>query len=685
MIKDSAKEGIGKEMKPLILSFLHNGYRLEETHPDYRKTYLLNISFLIITVTCLSFAILNLFLDEYLENPWHLVGAALLCVFTLRYFHQTNNIQRSSELLIGILILTLLSYFYVVQNKNYGLYWMAGLPPITYFLLGGRKARKISTVFFACIILFIWINYDQWGPSEFNSQSMLNIAGSTLGILFLVGFYERSRKEAADALIRANETLKENTEDLQLILDTAGEGIFGLDMQGVCTFCNARGLELLGYVNESELIGRKIYPLVYALSADSKPVPPEECRILQTVTTRKNAHSDQEAFRRADGSLLEVEYYSYPKYKNDQIAGAVVTFIDITHRKHTEKQIEYLSSHDLLTGLLNRQRLDQELLNCDCPEFLPLSIVYGDLDGLKLTNDIFGHTAGDDFLRKAAEILTFGRQASDILARVGGDEFVWIMPHTSAAAAAERMHTAKSRLESAGTMNIRCSISMGSATKTHVDEDLIQIYQNAENAMYRNKTARKKGYERAALKDMTDLLHKRSIHGEMHDKNTGYLCERMARALNWPDAHVKNLRDAGYYHDIGKIVLRSDLLNKTSALTSTEEYEKQQHPIVGYRIMNLFDHTLDLADAVYSHHEKWDGSGYPKGLKGVEIPIQSRIIALAEQYDHLRHRLMQAALNPEEAIQRLERLSGIHYDPDLIPIFAEVARAFEQEPGDHSQ
>lgn len=95
--------------------------------------------------------------------------------------------------------------------------------------------------------------------------------------------------------------------------------------------------------------------------------------------------------------------------------------------------------------------------------------------------------------------------------------------------------------------------------------------------------------------------------------------------------------------------------------------------------MNLFDHTLDLADAIYYHHEKWDGSGYPKGLRSVEIPIQSRIIALAEQYDHLRHRRAGDPLSSDEAIRHLETVSGVHYDPDLVPIFAEVARAFEKQ------
>ncbi|NLV70415.1 MAG: diguanylate cyclase [Clostridiales bacterium] len=658
-----------------MMQFLHNGYRLEETHPDYRKTYLLNITFLIFIATCLSFAVLNLFVVECLENPLFLVGSSAFCLFTLYYFHRTDNVQRSAILLVWILAFTLLIYFHAVQNQHFGLYWMVAFPPITYFLLGVRKAQIASILFFSYILFFILTNRSQWSPAVFNSQSVLNIAGSTLGLLLLVSYHERSRKEAADALIQTNSTLHESKEDLQLILDTAGEGIFGLDTQGIFTFCNTRGLELLGYSGEEELIGKPFLMSAQSSAETDYSSSWEECRIFRTIKNSEKVYSDHESFRKADGSFMEVEYYSCPKHKGDQIAGAVVTFNDISERKRNEYRIAYLSRHDHLTGLINRQQLDRELIACDRLEFLPLSVVYADLDGLKFTNDIFGHDAGDEFLRKAANILTLCSEEKDILARIGGDEFVWIMPQTDPAAAKDRMRSAKDRLEAEETMIIKATISMGCCTKLHAHEDLIQVYRNAENIMYQNKTARKKGYEQATLKNMTELLWERSSRTRDHATNTAFFCERMGEALNWPAAETKKLKDAGYYHDIGEIVLEPSLLNKTGTLTSTEEYTKQQHPIIGYRIMNLFDHTLDLADAVYSHHEKWDGSGYPRGLKGVEIPIQSRIIALAEQYDDILHGPAGLMLNAEEAIRRLQSMSGTHFDPDLVPIFVKAAAA----------
>ncbi len=672
-------------MRTRMMRFLHNEYRLEETHPDYRKTYLLNVTFLLFIATCLAFAGLNLFLVECLENPWFLVGAAVAALFAQIFFHRTGNIERSANLLIGLLIFSLLIYFHAVQNKNFGLYWMVSVPPISYFLLGEQKARRISILFFAYVFFFIWTGQSQWSPAEFNTQSLLNISGSTLGLVLLVSYHERSRKEAAEALQSVNDTLKESKEDLQLILNTAGEGMFGIDTKGICTFCNARGLELLGYQNITDLTGHEIHYMIHYRNTDREPLHGPDCPILKTVASGEKTHSDKDAFRRYDGSLFEVEYHSYPKYQDGVVVGAVVTFNDISGRRRDEMQIAYLSRHDLLTGLRNRQQLEEDLAACDCPAHLPVSVVYADLDGLKLTNDIFGHDAGDDFLRKAAEILLSSSEKGDLLARVGGDEFVWLMPNTDQASAARKMLLARSRLESQDRVPVRCSISMGCATKCYPREEMAQIYKDAENAMYRNKASRKKGYEKAALHHLTELLHQRCPGSGIHARNTSRLCESMARSLCWTAADVRCLRDAGYYHDIGKIVLLPDLLNKTSPLTPTEEYEKQQHPVAGYRIMNLFDHTLDLGEAIYSHHEKWDGSGYPKGLKGVEIPIQSRIIALAEQYDHLRNRTAKPALDPEKAGEHIRSLAGIHYDPDLVPLFLEAARTLEEKESDPSQ
>lgn len=136
--------------------------------------------------------------------------------------------------------------------------------------------------------------------------------------------------------------------------------------------------------------------------------------------------------------------------------------------------------------------------------------------------------------------------------------------------------------------------------------------------------------------------------------------------MNLSIVEIRKLKEAAYLHDIGKVVLDNNLLNKRDNLTDNEQKEINQHPITGHRILNSFDSTLDLAEIVLAHHERWDGLGYPKGLKGNEIPLLARIIAVAEYYDLLSNKHNNRAKTHEEAINALKKYSGSKFDPSIV-------------------
>lgn len=159
---------------------------------------------------------------------------------------------------------------------------------------------------------------------------------------------------------------------------------------------------------------------------------------------------------------------------------------------------------------------------------------------------------------------------------------------------------------------------------------------------------------------------------EKQSKNVSDLSENIGKTMNLSNDDIKRLKEAGYLHNIGKIALNEEILNNMEYLTEDKVVEMKKYPLVGYRILNLFENTFELADIVISLQEKWNGSGYPKGLKGNEIPKLARIVTLAESYHYMTNELNNNSMSKEEAIEIIKEQSGVNYDPEIVKIFVEM-------------
>lgn len=323
--------------------------------------------------------------------------------------------------------------------------------------------------------------------------------------------------------------------------------------------------------------------------------------------------------------------------------------------EESNNSLIYLSYYDSLTGLYNRKFFDEKLKELDIKEYLPLSIIFGDINGLKLTNDIFGHKAGDELLIKSAEILKSICRDKDIIARVGGDEFAILLPNTEELEAEKIIKRVNNKLSNKKINGIKCSMSMGFGTKISLDQDIMRIMEIAEEEMYKEKTLNQKKINSDIVVTIIKNLHDKSLIEKSHSINVSEICKNIGQAMKLSVTEIRKLKEAGFLHDIGKIAL-----------------EIKQHTVVGYRILNLFEDTLELAEGVLNHHENWDGSGYPKGIKGEEIPIISRIIAIAENYDELTNELSKNAMSKDEALQEIKKQSGIKFDPEIVEIFVKM-------------
>ncbi len=346
---------------------------------------------------------------------------------------------------------------------------------------------------------------------------------------------------------------------------------------------------------------------------------------------------------------------------------------DITQRKITEKELFHYAFHDHLTGLYNRRYFEQELESLDSKGSLPLSIIMCDLNGLKLMNDSFGHEFGDKLLIKAAQAIKQACRISDIVARIGGDEFAVILPNTEENEAARIVEKIRSLASSDKLMNIELSLSYGCDTKVTAEQPIMDILVSAENFMYKHKL-----YERMSTRSQTiDLimttLFEKSNRELEHSARVSSICQAIASEMNLDKGFADKadkMRILGLIHDIGKIGIPEQILNKTGSLNREERKVIERHPEAGWRILSSTNEFAELAEYVRDHHEKWDGSGYPNQLKGEEISLEARILAVGDSYDAMTsERTYKEAFSQEEAVDELKRCSGTHFDPNIVEVF----------------
>lgn len=458
--------------------------------------------------------------------------------------------------------------------------------------------------------------------------------------------------------------LQQSEAKYRLLFDNATETI--VVMQGVrMRFFNPMASELTGFTPE-ELLR---IPLNVLLHPDDREF------VLANYLRRLKGEEVERCrdfrVRRKDGAVRWVEMNSIQIQWEG--APATLNFLtDITARKEKEERIRYLSYHDQLTGLYNRRFYEEALRRLDEEGNLPISLIMADVNGLKLTNDAFGHLAGDELLQAVAAIIKSACRAGDVVARIGGDEFVLLLPRTEEQQAAEIVQRLKeaARLQKRGSTVV--SISFGWGTKTQAEEKINRIYVQAEDMMYRHKLSESTSMKHETIRLITKTMYEKDAREERHARRVGELCECLGRALALRSDEVAELRTAGLMHDIGKIGLDGKLLTKLEPLNAQERQEVQRHPETGYHILGAVHEFAEIAKVILAHHEHWDGSGYPKGLRGGEIPLQARIIAVVEAYETMTGaRPYGRALSQEEAVRELQAHAGTQFDPLLVRVFIE--------------
>jgi len=547
-------------------------------------------------------------------------------------------------------------------------------------------------------------------PVVFSSSTMMNEAGGMAGIVYIIkDITERKQDEklhqvlyniskAANSPISLDELYQSIHKELSTIIDTTNFYIALLDEKEDKIFFpynidNVKPIHLPRTTTHNSLVAQVI--------RTGKPI-----FVNQEMIKGKKF---MEEFKEWFGMLRKV-WLGTPLKIEDKVIGAMVVqsytnpelysegdiklleFVSsqvatAIERKRTEERIKHLSFHDSLTGLYNRAYFEEELKRMNNPRYHPLSIISLDINGLKVINDTFGHDQGDKLLQHLTSLLTSISRKGDIIARVGGDEFAILLPSTSSQVALDfcqriRKVCLKDDIEPA---YLKVNLALGHITQEGEYKDINTLLKEVDQNMYRDKLFSAKSREKHLLDSFSMILAERDSHTEDHAKRLQELALALGKRVGLTEYQLNNLKLLALLHDIGKIGIPDNILFKTYTLTPSEWEKMKAHPQIGYRMAKNIPDFATIAHEILYHHEHWDGSGYPEGLKGEEIPLLSRIISIVDAYDVMQSRRpYKGAVSKAKALEEVKRYAGTQFDPQLVEIFLKMVKNKTHVTGDDS-
>lgn len=566
-----------------------------------------------------------------------------ICVGLIIYFIFFNKkfADKNHKSVIAILILFVLSEFsFTLYYDIYGIYTYIG----HYFK------------FFAFTVILV-------------SISMENIK-KPLETLYRSIYLEKERQNQLLKKIEISESRNIRAQELGEV------GVWELDIKTQKIWASNQAFKIYGLETQADnlLNLKRVQDMV--IHEDRKKMDEALSNLIQ------NDIPYEVEFTILNGKGKHVHIISKASLERDSSNNPVKvlgSISDVTELINKQRELEFMNHHDVLTKIYNRRYYEEKLKSLNTRDKHPLSLILCDVNGLKLINDTFGHQKGDELLIKTAEILKDNIRETDFVSRIGGDEFVVILPNTNNNEAIDILNNIELVINKTMIENINISVAFGLETKQHVKESFEATFKEAEDKMYSYKVTESPSTKNKIVSALFSTLYEKDYFSESHSNRVSELAGLLARELNFSEHKINEIISAGLLHDIGKIAISNDILNKKTKLTDAEFKIIKQHPEIGHRILSSIGEMEDLAGYILQHHERIDGKGYPNGLTGDEICLEAKIIAIADSYDAMTSfRFYKTKLDKKEAIRELKRNRGTQFDAKLTDLFIEKVLAKEQ-------